>query len=580
MSFADPRWLWALLALPPVLLLEWLALRRAGRALARLVGERRDHVLLLQRRAGERRLGGALRLAALALLVAGAAGPEWGREVVRRTATGSDVVLMMDVSASMGARDVAPSRLDEARREAVAVLDRVGGSRVGVVAFAGDAVRLCPLTLDRGAARLTLESLSSASVSTPGTDLGRALRMAARVMPPGRRDEQAIVLWTDGEDLEQGARGALDELAPGSIRVFAVGVGTPVGGVVPVRDAQGRTVDVKRDASGAPVRSRLDEELLRTIARRSHGGYFAAAGPGGELPRLLASLGSVGRSARGARLVERPMARFRLFGFLAAVLLALDLARRRRRREAEREAGSPLHSERAAAAALLVALALLAPPPAAAQSAWARGDRAFRRGRWADAESLYARRVRRGGPDAVRVNLATVRAAHGQAERGAAELSALAARDTRAGRVAGYNLGTLLGGRGQVDPALAALRGALERDPGDADARWNYEVLLRRRQPAPPPPRSGGSGTPPPGQRPQPGGGGGGPASAQPNAGRGPQPLPQPPSAGTPRPGEGGGQMTRSQADRLLGALEEQARAEQQGARRVRAGNERRGRDW
>jgi len=105
-----------------------------------------------------------------------------------------------------------------------------------VLAFAGDAVRLCPLTLDRGAARLTIESLTSASVSEPGTDLGRALRMAMRVMPAGRRDEQAILLWTDGEDLEQGARGEIEALGHSGIRVFSVGVGTPAGDVVPVLD--------------------------------------------------------------------------------------------------------------------------------------------------------------------------------------------------------------------------------------------------------------------------------------------------------------------------------------------------------
>ena len=194
--------------------------------------------------AGSRRTGALLRLGALTALIVGAAGPEWGREVVRRASSGSDVVLVLDISASMDTRDVAPSRLGEARREALAALDRLVGSRVGVVAFAGDASRLCPLTLDRSAARLTLESLSSASVSTPGTDLGRALRMAARVIPPGRRDEQAIVLWTDGEDLERGARAALDELAVSGVRIFAVGVGTAAGGEVPVLDDQGRAVDV------------------------------------------------------------------------------------------------------------------------------------------------------------------------------------------------------------------------------------------------------------------------------------------------------------------------------------------------
>ncbi|MBI3539236.1 MAG: VWA domain-containing protein, partial [Candidatus Eisenbacteria bacterium] len=346
MSFAAAHWLRLLLAIPPLLLLEWRARRRADAALRRLVGERAEHALLSERRPGQHRLGLLLRTGALAALIVGASGPEWGREVVMRTASGSDVVFLMDVSASMDARDVPPSRLEEARREALAVLDRLAGSRVGIVAFAGDAVRLCPLTLDRGAARLVLESITTASVSEPGTDLGRGLRTAMNVLPGGRRTEQVIVLWTDGEDLEHGAGGGVDALARGGFHVLAVGVGTPAGDVIPVLDDQGRAVDVKRDESGSAVHSRLDEGLLRTLARRTRGAYFAASRPGGELPRLLGALGGVARSARGSRLTEQPVPRFPWFAALAALLLAIELARAHRRagiagvRDAARESGA------------------------------------------------------------------------------------------------------------------------------------------------------------------------------------------------------------------------------------------------
>ncbi len=569
MTFPDPRWLLPLLAVPALWLLALLARRRARLGLARLIGERPDSVLRAQVLAGSRRAEALLRLGALTALIVGAAGPEWGREVVRRASSGSDVVLVLDASASMDTRDVAPSRIEEARREALAALDRLAGSRVAVVAFAGDASRLCPLTLDRSAARLTLESLSSASVSTPGTDLGRALRMAARVLPPGRRDEQAIVLWTDGEDLEGGAKGALDELAMHGVRVFAVGVGTPAGGEVPVLDDQGRAVDVKRAPGGGPVVSRLDEGLLRAVARRTRGGYYSASRPGGELPRLLASLGGLARSARGTRMSERPVPRFRWFALAAIALLTLDQLRARRRREAESEAGAPLHSERSTAAALALLL-LLVPGPARAQSEWARGDRAFRSGQWAVAESLYASRLRYGAPPEVRVNLATARAQGGQAERAEREWSALAGSDTRAGRAAGYNLGTLLGGRGDVTRALGALRNVLKRDPADEDARWNYEVLLRERE------RREQQKQPRPEPKPQPAGGGG--AKPQPQ-GAPPSPPPTGGAAQQPAPGPQG-TMSRAQAERLLDALAELERSQVGRQRKVRVTDEKRGRDW
>ena len=572
MTFADPRWLWALVVLPLLVVLEWLAARRTRAALERLVGSRIDPALLAQVRPGQRVMAAVLRLTAVALLVIGASRPQWGREVVRRGSTGSDVVLVVDVSASMDARDVPPSRLDEARREALAVIDRLAGSRFGVVAFAGDAIRLCPPTLDRAAARLTIEGLSSVAIAEPGTDLGKGLHTALRLLPNGRRDEQVIVLWTDGEDLEQGGPGAVEDVVRSGVRLFAIGVGTPAGDVVPVVDEHARVVDIKRDENGVAVRSRLDDGLLRQIARRTRGGYFAASRPGGELPRLIAALGAVAASGRGNRLIERPVARFTWFAAAASLLLGIERAVARRRRRARRD-DAPLATAatRAATVAVLVALLLLA-GRADAQSTWARGDRAFKAGTYAAAESLYTLRLTDPtAPRAVKVNRATARALAGHGPEGVHELEALATGDDPSSRVAGYNQGTLLGDAKQYEAALKALRRSLERDPTDADARWNYEVVLQRqeaqrqRDPEQQPQKPKPQPSPQPqqqNQKPNPN------PSTQPENG---QPPPQPP------PQQG---MERAQAEQILNALEELQRMDQQRQRKVRVLKERRGRDW
>lgn len=583
MTFSSPMLLLALFALPLFALLEWAAAGRAKRAVMLLVGGRPDHPLLSQRIPGQRRIGALLRGGAFTLLVLGAAGPEWGRESVRRQSRGSDVVFVIDVSASMDARDVPPSRLDEARREALGLLDRLEGSRVGVIAFAGDAVRFCPLTLDRAAARLTLESLTSGCVSEPGSDLGRALRTAAHLLPNARREEQAVVLWTDGEDLEGHAAEALDAVQQAGIRVFAVGVGTVAGEVIPVLDDLGRAIDVKKDENGQLVRSRLDEALLRRIGRATRGGYFSASRPGGELPRLAAALGTLARGGRGMRLVERPVSRFPAFAGAAALLLACELARPRRR-----VAATPARARRAraAAAARVAALALLASfvaRPAESQTAWARGDAAFRQGRWAAAESLYVLRARRGAPEPVKINLATARAKLGKRDDALRDLGHLSATDNTPGRAAGYNLGTLLGEQKDYDRALGELRRALERDPADEDARWNYELVRRERDGARNRQNPSPSPAPSP-QQPQPGRPGG-QGAPQPNAGRNPGALPQMPGQAPPQPLDapptpGGTGMTRQQAEQLLGSLQELERLEQQRLRRGRVTREKKGKDW
>jgi Ca-activated chloride channel homolog len=584
LSFSDPRWLWALLALPVLALLEARAARRAGHRLARLAGSRRDNALLAQRLPGQRRLGLVLRLAALAALVIGAAGPEWGTELTRRVSSGSDVVFVIDVSASMDARDVAPSRIEEARREALAVLDRLQGSKVGVVAFAGDAIRMCPLTLDRSAARLVIEALTTGSVSEPGTDLGRALRTAALMLPEGRRSEQAMVLWTDGEDLEGGARAALDEVAAKGLRVFAVGVGTPAGDVVPVLDDEGRAVDVKRDSDGGPVRSRLDEGLLRDLARRTRGGYFAASQAGGETGRLVATLGQLARGSRGERLVERAVPRFPWFAGAAALLIAIDRVRRHRRGGTRAAAGRTARAARAAAIVLVAGLfgfltPVLAPGRAFAQSAWARGDRAFRDGQWRAADSLYTLRSRDHAPAPLDVDLGTVRARAGKTDDGLKRLASHGGDPGHTGQTALYNLGTLLAEGGDYDRAMRSLRAALERSPDDEDARWNYEWALRKkmeseRRPKPPPQRQQQRQQPQPQSQPSP--------SPNPQPQQNGQPQPSPPQQ-QPNPSQSpqtGQHLDRQQAERILASLEQIERREQQRIRQVRVMREKRGKDW
>jgi Ca-activated chloride channel family protein len=335
------------------------------------------------------------------------------------------------------------------------------------------------------------------------------------------------------------------------------------------------------------VRSRLDDALLRRLAKRTRGAYFDASRPGGELGRLLFMLGGLSHGARGERLVERPVARFPLCAGLAALLIGVELARPRRRR-AVGEAATALHSERAAAA--VAALAMIALPllafallatPASAQSTWARGDRAFRAGRWAEAESLYARRAKGDPRPELIVNHATARALKGERSEAGQELSRFGDREGMAGNAARYNLGTVLGQQGEIDRGIEYLRRALERSPGDDDARWNYEVLLRRKQEQEQQQQQkkqpSQSQSQPQQSNPQPGG------NPQPPGNANPQPSPAPqtgPSQSGPPPQGGAGGMTRAQADQLLGALQEVERSERQRQQKLRVMRQKRGKDW
>jgi len=224
---------------------------------------------------------------------------------------------------------------------------------------------------------------------------------------------------------------------------------------------------------------------------------------------------------------------------------------------------------------LALGLALGATAPARAQSDWARGDRALRKGHYAEAESLYARRIARDGPAAVKVNHATAGALAGRGARAESLLATLGEATGPAGPTASYNLGTLEARGERLDEALRSLRRSLERAPDDADARFNYELALRRqRQRAgTPPPTPGPSNPRPQGQGNDPKSGSP-PPTPPPNAQQAPQPQPQI----SPSPGPRG--MDRRTAEQLLGSLNELERLEQQRLRKVRVVRERRGKDW
>src|SRR5262249_11190786 len=269
------------------------------------------------------------------------------------------------------------------------------------------------------------------------------------------------------------------------------------------------------------------------------------------------SLGSLARSRYGTRLVERPVARFPLCALLAAAALYAVLAAPRRR--IVRRSGS-LERARAAArggaaAAAGLAAGACSPGTVRGQSAWSQGDAAFKKGDWAKAESLYAKRARQPRPPAgVLANLATARAQHAPDDSVERQLSHLSTRNDAVGQLTGYNLGTLMGRRGDLDAALGELRRAIERDPTDMDARWNYEWLSRQRDesaknPETKPDQQPDHAKPPPqpDQRP----GQGSPQDQPPPSG-GQSPSPQaqtPPAPGTQQP------MTRKQAEELLGSL-------------------------
>ena len=276
----DPTWLW----LAPIGLLAgaiaaWRTLRRWRRARALVPPARVQTVLPGAGASQGLARSGALGLGLCLLLVA-AAGPQCGErtEIVKRS--GIDLVVALDASTSMLARDVKPSRLERAKVEVSALLDRLHGDRVGLVVFAGEAFVQCPLTTDYSAAKLFLRAVDPAAMPQQGTAIAGALHEARRVLEGGGRGgaARAVLLITDGEDNEGEALDAARELGDAGLRVYAVAVGSEEGEPIPLTDAKGNVTGYKKDREGRTVLTRTDVAGLRELTSRGGGKVLSAAG--------------------------------------------------------------------------------------------------------------------------------------------------------------------------------------------------------------------------------------------------------------------------------------------------------------
>lgn len=334
--WADPFLLHLIALLPALLGVALLLWWRRRRDVAEALG---DPALVSRLAGGDLRAfplrRAALLLPAAALLGVAAAGPRWGGAAAPGGARG-DVVLVLDASNSMLAEDVRPSRLGREREAARALVDRLAGSRVGLVAFGGSGHVLSPLTADGAALHLYLDALSPEIVNQSGTSLYSALRNALELLGPAgpTGGPGSIVLVSDGEALDPPRLVDLstEEARRRGVPIHTVGIGTAAGAPVPDHDElTGRRIGFKREPTGAVAVSRLDAATLRRIAQET-GGTYTAATDARSLAALAVAAARGGR-ATGRRGESLPDNRYAWPLALALLLIAADtLAERGRRR--------------------------------------------------------------------------------------------------------------------------------------------------------------------------------------------------------------------------------------------------------
>lgn len=220
----------------------------------------------------------ALWLAAMALGVVALARPQWGEKWIEVRHMGLDIAVVLDTSNSMRAEDIRPNRLERAKLGVRDLVNHLRGDRIGLIPFAGDSYLYCPLTSDYGAFLMMLDDIHAGIIPRGGTAIEQALRKAVQSFDDHLLADRVIVLVTDGEDHDGNPLAVLDDLRRRNIRLFAVGVGSPEGDLVPATDERGRP-SFLRDREGKIVRSALQEDVLERLATRT-GGMYVRATPG------------------------------------------------------------------------------------------------------------------------------------------------------------------------------------------------------------------------------------------------------------------------------------------------------------
>ena len=462
LSFGQPWVLNFLWLLVPVAALFWWAERRRRALIGRIVAPKLRAILAGNTSPFRRIFRGACVVAALALLVVALAEPRLGYDTLEVPHRGRDVVIAMDVSRSMMATDVAPTRLQRAKLLAEDLVSELGGDRIGLVAFAGSAFLQAPLTLDHGAVLSALDELDTDLIPKGGTNLAAAIRASGEAFTKAEGFSRAIIIISDGEELDADGLAAARDAAADGVRIFTVGVGSAEGSEIPL--APGEFV---RDPSGKVVQSKLDAARMKEIAEAT-GGFYTPLDE--QAARLLAAegIGKMAESEIDTESSRRPIERYQWpLGAAIALLVLQALVGERRR--------VPL----GAAAALWLA---------AAAPSQASGIAAYEQGNYEQARQEFENRLKME-PEAPNLQLNAGAAAYRLKDYGKASQyfsKAMLAEDPALRSAAEFNLGNTLfrQGEGQEDKgkkvsdwkdAIAQYEAALKTRPDYSEARENKE---------------------------------------------------------------------------------------------------------
>ncbi|MDR2427330.1 MAG: VWA domain-containing protein [Endomicrobium sp.] len=321
--FADKIYLLLLLLLPLLAGFLYLTFRRREFDLALLVS-RVNFLSLTNVNLNAYKIKNILIFLAFFFIIIALARPQFGykkRTIIKES---SEIVISLDVSRSMLAQDLKPNRLEKAKDMVLKIVEENSGEKIGIIVFAGSAMWQCPMTYDSQALKMFLRSVETTSLPIGGTQISDAITLASKAVEKELSNGKIMILISDGEDHDSGIKEAINKAKKAGLKIIAVGIGTPNGSPIPVKDESGIIKDYIKDRTGQIVVSKINANLLKSVASETSGKYFDASVKdiSGELSRAVRDL-----EKNKNKISERDskIDRFQIFLFVALLLLFIEL---------------------------------------------------------------------------------------------------------------------------------------------------------------------------------------------------------------------------------------------------------------
>lgn len=320
MKFASPEYLYLLIVLPLLLAVYIYSNYKRNRNL-RLYGDVQLLKSLMPNVSVYRpSIKFWLSLVALALIIVALARPQFGSKKETITRQGIEAVIALDISNSMMAEDIAPNRLEKAKKIISRLIDKFENDKVGLIVFAGDAFVQLPITNDFISAKMFLETISPALISRQGTDIGGAISLAMKSFTTTEGIGKAIVLITDGENHEGGAEEAAKLAADKGMNVYVLGIGSLEGAPIPADGSN----DYRRDKEGNVVVTKLNEQMAQAVAQAGNGAYIRVDNTNNAQKILESEVNKLAKADVTTEVYTEFNEQFEFIAWIAFVLLVIE----------------------------------------------------------------------------------------------------------------------------------------------------------------------------------------------------------------------------------------------------------------